>query len=682
MVESKSPLILTIDDEKNIRKSFRNFLEDYEYRVIEAENGQIGLELFKTEKPNLVLVDLRMPEIDGLEVLKEITNISPNTPIIVVSGTGIIGDAVEALRLGAWDYLLKPIEDISVLLHAVEKALERANLIRENKDYQEHLELEIKKRTQELEESNAALAESENTLNSIIGQIPDIIYRLDPEGKIVFISQSVSRYGYSPESLIGQSIFDFVHHEDKEIIKQHLNERRKEKRSTKSLEVRLKTPNRKADSIESHGIGEDNNFIFSVDAEGIYSTQNNGESNFLGTQGIARDITERKKLEEQLQHSQKMEAIGMLAGGIAHDFNNLLTSIMGYSYLSLNQLKEDNPLFGNIKEIQSAGERATSLTRQLLAFSRKQVIQPQIIDLNKLINNTQKMLKRIVGENIEFITIPDSSIGYLKADPGQIEQIVMNLVVNARDAMPNGGKLIIETSNTYLDDAYSKEHIDVTPGQYIMLSISDNGCGIDKETLKHIFEPFFTTKEMGKGTGLGLSTVYGIIKQSGGHIFVYSEIDKGTAFKVYFPRIYFEEEKQPSDIGSDKHLYGNETILVVEDDETVRKLIATILTSYGYKIHIANSGDAALHYINNPKGKIDLLLTDVILPKMSGTELADKVTSICKDIKIVFMSGYTDRSIVQHGILEEGINYIQKPFTHDILVQKIRKVLDAKRKSS
>jgi PAS domain S-box-containing protein len=398
----------------------------------------------------------------------------------------------------------------------------------------------------------------------------------------------------------------------------------------------------------------------------------------LAANGIenVRLLDLEREREEQLRQSQKMEAVGQLAGGIAHDFNNLLTAINGYSELTMMQLKAEDPLRHNIEEIKKAGDRAASLTRQLLAFSRKQVLQPKVIDLNLLVEEIEKMLRRLIGEDIDLQTLLDTELGSIKADPGQIEQVIMNLVVNARDAMPQGGKLIIETGNVFLDEEFVRQHIATHSGHYVMLAVSDTGIGMNEQTQARIFEPFFTTKEVGKGTGLGLSTVYGIVKQSGGNIWVYSEVGQGTTFKVYLPRIDEGAEEYRRNTEEEDALQGIETVLLAEDEEMVRKLSRQVLEMYGYQVLEAANGGAALLICERYQGKIDLMLTDVIMPEMSGRELADRLNHLRPDMKVLFMSGYTGDAIVDRGILGEDENFIQKPFTPNALAQKVREVLD------
>jgi PAS domain S-box-containing protein len=400
-------------------------------------------------------------------------------------------------------------------------------------------------------------------------------------------------------------------------------------------------------------------------------------ANFLPGRHLAllRDVTERRKLEEQLRLSQKLESVGMLAGGIAHDFNNLLTVIAGYSELTLRRLDKADPLAENIEEIKKAAERASSLTRQLLAFSRKQVLQPKILDLNSVIENIEKMLGRLIGEDMELRAVPGVGLGQVKADPGQIEQVIINLVVNARDAMPTGGQITIETANIYLDEAYARRHIAVQPGWYAMLAVTDTGCGMDAKTQENIFEPFFTTKEQGKGTGLGLSTVYGIVKQSGGNVWVYSEVGVGTTFKIYLPLVD-EQVMEPDVIAArPKNSASTETILLVEDEEMVRNLARAVLKMHGYTVLEAANGGEALLICQRHEGPIHLLLTDVVMPRMSGRELAEQLAGMRPDMRVLYMSGYPDQSIVHHGILDGDIALIGKPFTPDELVFKVAEVL-------
>ena len=401
--------------------------------------------------------------------------------------------------------------------------------------------------------------------------------------------------------------------------------------------------------------------------------------------GIARDITERKRTEqalrlteEQLLQAQKMEAVGKLAGGVAHDFNNLLTIITGYSQLLLRNLGPSDPLRAEIEEIKKAGERAGSLTQQLLAFSRRQVLLPKVLDLNAVVGSMGGMLQRLLREDIHLVAALDHTLGPVRADPGQLEQVIMNLVVNARDAMPQGGKLTIETTNVEIKDMYHHGQV-VVPGRYAMLAVSDNGCGMDAMTKSHLFEPFFTTKGLGMGTGLGLSTVYGIIRQSGGYVFAYSELGQGSTFKVYVPRVEDAIEALALGVPLPELPQGTETILLVEDEPGVRALVRDTLRLQGYTVLEARHGIEALMIGTQETGVIHLLLTDVVMPQMGGREVADRLLAARSDLRVLYMSGYTENAVVHRGVLNPGTAFLQKPFTPDLLVYKVREVLDAER---
>jgi PAS domain S-box-containing protein len=394
---------------------------------------------------------------------------------------------------------------------------------------------------------------------------------------------------------------------------------------------------------------------------------------------FAEDVTERRALEQQLRQSQKMEAVGRLAGGIAHDFNNLLMVISGYSEFLLERLGTDPALRGPAQEIASAAGRATSLTRQLLAFSRKQMLAPKVLDLNGVVTENLKMLTRVIGEDIDLVMVPAAGLGAVRADAGQIEQVIMNLAVNARDAMPAGGKLTLETSNVSLDEEYARFHAPLRPGNYGLLTISDTGAGMDPETQSHIFEPFFTTKGP-KGTGLGLSTVYGIVKQSGGYIWVYSEQGKGTTFKIYLPRVA-EAAETPVQVSVPAETVaaepGTETILLVEDEANLRYLARQFLEKQGYRVIEAADGAVAMQIVVAHEGTIHLLLTDVIMPGMNGRELAQRISEIRPNVKILYMSGYTENVIGRNGTLDAGVRLLQKPFSLHNLKNKVREVLDS-----
>jgi PAS domain S-box-containing protein len=1097
----ENPILLTIDDEPAIRSSFRRFLEDYDYEVIEAEDGKKGIESIKKSNPDIVLVDLRMPVVDGLEVLAFAKENYPNMPIIVVSGTGIIADVVEALRLGAWDYLLKPVKDIEVILHAVENALDKSRLISENKNYQEKLEELVQKRTNELKAANENLMseisirfkaeedlrQSEMMLSSILKSVPDIIYRLDPDGNISFINEAVERYGYKQSDLIETKVLEIVHPEDRDKFRIATHERRTGERRTKNLEIRLlKAPINKLTSFGE--VVNEPEIIFLVEAEGIYSESECIEENYLGTQGIARDITslkeaqrkvvereanlkavfdgakkvafvnaaisfkrreivefsigaeklfgynrdeiigqqldvlfgenqevdfetlielvetsredittefpmrgksgetfwaistlnpktdengelvnillvaidissrkekeeeivyqskvfktinellqksiiarnyrevasafvevirsltnskygvisevdkskniiniafseiqtgdydadiskaiidntdlelrvlnsgktiideytdnttgspvrvfrlgipllfdkksigiiklekieneyinqdvrtvellaavlaemlnkklaedqlkklskvveqspnsiiianrsgnityvnnsfisvyeytfeevvgqpvyftmsakeyednfkkiwenvlkgkawkgeqknrkksgveileitnflpivnedneieniivlkeditEKKKLEEQYRQAQKMEAIGRMAGGVAHDFNNLLTAITGSAELALMSLPDDHQIYNDINDVIETATRAGELTRQLLTFSRKRSVVRKVINFNTIINNLKRMLVRIIGEDIEFTVTVQEDLWKIKADPSQMEQIVLNMVVNARDAMPEGGKLTLKTKNVILDSEVKNDLFGIVEGPCIELTVSDTGTGISEDVKTFMFEPFFTTKKEGEGTGLGLATVFQILQNCGGKVEVESSVGNGSTFKIYIPFIK-EEEPSIAHLKKDSELYGNESILLVEDDQNVRNTIIRILEKFGYKITVATSGIEALEIARREDFHVDMVVTDVVMPLMNGDEFAEKFKLIHSEVPILFMSGYIDNAFVINKLMAEDMLYIQKPFKPVEIVQEVRKIIN------
>jgi signal transduction histidine kinase/CheY-like chemotaxis protein len=394
---------------------------------------------------------------------------------------------------------------------------------------------------------------------------------------------------------------------------------------------------------------------------------------------FGQDTSDRRDLEARLRQAQKMEAVGRLAGGIAHDFNNLLTVITGYTDRLLGGLRSDDPLRKGAEAIKRSADRAASLTQQLLAFSRRQIMAPRVLDLNHVVANMNKMLQRLIGEDVELVTRLAPDLGRTKADPNQLEQVIMNLAVNSRDAMPRGGTLTIETSNAQLDRSFAARHVGLQPGSYVMLSVIDTGCGMDAETQSHLFEPFFTTKEQGKGTGLGLSTTYGIVKQSGGYIWAESEVDHGTIFRIFLPRMEESAELPPPAPEVRAAPHGSETILLVEDEEAVRHLLRDVLKRYGYTVLEAEDGMRAVEICREHEGPIDLVVTDMVMPQMSGWEVADAVSSLRPKARVIYMSGYIEHVVVEQRVLESGVAFLGKPFTPETLGRKVREVLDGDR---
>jgi two-component system cell cycle sensor histidine kinase/response regulator CckA len=520
----------------------------------------------------------------------------------------------------------------------------------------------------ERKQAEEALRQSEERYRTILENIQDGYFEVDLAGNLTFMNDVIcSHLGYTREELIGMN-----------------NRRYTEEKMAKELYQlfnRVYQTGEPVKASEAEYVRKDGTKLIS---ELSISLIRDPKGIPIGFRGTSRDITERKQaeeeklsLQEQLRQSQKMEAIGQLAGGVAHDFNNLLTVIKGYSQISLLDLKENDPLRGNIQEIEKATQRATDLTRQLLAFSRRQILDFKVVDLNFFLKDTEKMLRRIIGEDIELVTVLSKDLGKVKVDPSQIEQVIFNLAVNARDAMPSGGKLAIETANVELDEEYARAHVSVAPGRYVRLSISDTGSGMTQEVKERVFEPFFTTKEKGKGTGLGLSMVYGIVKQSNGNIWVYSEPGRGTTFRIYFPRT--EEDTDTLYVREEAASFprGSETILLVEDEESVRDLANRLLKQQGYTVLEAANGQEALRVAKEHVGEtIHLLLADIVMPQMGGKELADWLKISRPNVKVLYMSGYADNAIVHHGVLDPGTHFLQKPFSLKALSSKVREVLD------
>jgi PAS domain S-box-containing protein len=510
----------------------------------------------------------------------------------------------------------------------------------------------------ERKRSEKALTESEQRFRRLVEYSPDAMF-INRQNKIVFLNNPCLKlFGASaPQQVIGRPVLDFIHPDYHAVVKERVR---------RLVELGEPVP-----LIEEKIVRLDGT---TVDVE--ISASPFLDEGVTAIQVVCRDVSDRKKLEQQYHQAQKMEAIGQLAGGVAHDFNNLLTIISGYSELLVSRFPANDPTRGLIQEIHKAGERAALLTRQLLSFSRKAVIEPRVLDLNAIVTDTEKMLRRLIGEDIGLTTVLDPALGQVKADAGQIEQIIVNLAVNARDAMPKGGKLTIETHNVELDESYAAMHPEVKPGPYVMLAVSDTGCGMSEETKARIFEPFFTTKGVGKGTGLGLATVFGIVKQSGGHVGVYSEPGRGATFKVYLPPV---EERVPS--GKSLHglkvaPHGSETILLVEDEDAVRGITRLALQMHGYTVLEAKNGAEALKFCEQRQGPIHLLITDVVMPDMGGREVAESMTAFKPGIKILYLSGYTDDAVVRHGILQAEVAFLQKPFSPIALANKVREVLD------
>ena len=656
-LDSSRPVIMVVDDEEEIIDILVETLKD-RYDISVATDGEGALQAVVENPPDMILLDVIMPGMDGYEVCRRLKadKRTSGIPVIFVTVMDEVVDEARGFELGAVDYITKPVSPPIVQARV-----------------KNHLDLEtgrkeLEKVNMELRETkNRELKDSEARYRALFeGAAEGILITESRKGKFKYANPAFCLLlGYTEDELRGMTAKD-IH--PAEVLARIISE--------------FKATEREGKSMTQHDIPflkKDGTIIYAdvVTTPMILMDGASCSATFL------IDMTERKKaedekkkIEEQLWQAQKMEAIGRLSGGIAHDFNNMLTSILGNAELALMCMGADDSSRELLEDIKLAGEKAAILTRQLLAFSRKQVIQPQIFNLNEVVHEMDNMLRRLIGEDIDLETRLSPDLGMVETDPGQVEQIIMNLAVNARDAMPEGGRLTIETADVELDKKYAASHFPVIPGHYEMISVSDTGVGIPKEIQSEIFDPFFTTKEKGKGTGLGLSIVYGIVKQSNGYIWVYSEPGKGAAFKIYLPRVdKGDNSGEEAKAGAKELFMGSETIMVVEDDVMIMEMIVKVLNSCGYTVLRAGDGNEALRVSDEYKGPIHLVLTDVIMPGMGGRELANRLEETRPDTKILYMSGYADQAIVHNGVLEKGLSFIQKPFTSNSLKKKIREVM-------
>jgi PAS domain S-box-containing protein len=592
------------------------------------------LNALRSDRYDMVLADYRLPGWSGLDALESLKKEGQEIPFILVTGT--VGEqvAVECIKKGATDYILK--DRLARLSVAVERALEEVSSVQMRRKAEQNRDL----------------------LASIVETSDDAIIGVALDGTILSWNRGAGRmYKYEAEEIQGRTLPVLFAPETLDRLREAL------------ITV---VQGQNVEQYETRGKTRDGAFL---EVAVTLSPIRDPAGVLTGASAIMRDITEQKCLQREFFAAQKMEAIGRLAAGVAHDFNNLLTVVTGYCGMLLAPLKEHDPLHEEISEINKAAERAASLTRQLLAFSRKQVLRPRVLDLNSIVAEMDRMLRRLIGEDVDLVTVLDPHLGSVSADPGQIEQVIMNLAVNSRDAMPQGGKLIIETANMDLAEAVTRRHMKIAPGSYVTLAVTDTGTGMDAETQARVFDPFFTTKAQGEGTGLGLSTVYGIVTQSGGTVQLYSEPGHGSTFKVHLPRVQkaHAHADAPCSVAPSG---GSEKILVVEDEDAVRSLICSILQRQGYTVLRAKNGGEALLACERHSGTIDLMITDVIMPSMSGDDLAARLNTVRPEMKVIFMSGYTDSAIVHHGVLANGTAFLEKPFTPQAVARKVREVLD------
>jgi hypothetical protein len=595
---------------------------------------------------DLILSDYRLPIFDGMSALKIAHAEWPEIPFIFISGTLGEERAIDSLKGGATDYVLK--DRLARLASAVRRAMREVEQCAE------------KRRTQE------ALHETEGRLRIIFNESPLGIGLVGRDGRPVLTNPALQKMlGYTDAELCRMHFADFTHSDDRARDTQLYQELIQGARSSYFMEKRF--------------IRKDGQIIWAHLSVSL-SHATAGPTSFAI--GMVEDITERRNLEAQIIEAQKMEVIGQLAGGVAHDFNNILAVIMGYCDLMAQKLPPEDEFTSYVETVRSSAQRAAGLTRQLLIFSRKQQVQPVVLDLNEVVKDMDKILRRLIDENIEMTIVPAQRLGSIKADSGYVGQVLMNLVVNARDAMLQGGRLIITTSNVTLDDNYARENKGAIPGVYVMLSVSDTGTGMADEVKAHMFEAFFTTKPKGKGTGLGLATCHTIVQQSGGYIEVCSEVGKGSTFKIYFPQV-----DEPPDLAARPPTglapRGTETVLVVEDEPTLRHLARSVLEIQGYNVISASNGQEALHAVRGHKGApISLVITDVIMPLMGGKVMAEWLRTANPDLKILFTSGYTEDSISQLGSPAEAVDFLPKPYTPSLLARKVRDMLDEKNASS
>ena len=643
--------ILYIDDYELDRELVKDALEKEHggFEITEASNKTEFESMLQNHAFDVVLSDFNIAGFEGLQVLEAVQAYDPTIPVIIVTGTGSEEIAVKAMKQGASDYIIKRLNHIRKLPQTILAVIEK-KILRDQRKLAED-----------------ARRYSEKKYRALFNSIRDAILVADTNRAIIDCNPAfLDLFGYSKKDVLGkQTLSIYENEEDFQKMGAEI------KRHVGDPGFLYTAHYQKRDG--SVFPGETNVFYLQDD-----------EGTIAGFIGLIRDITERKRVEEereklqsQLIQAQKMESVGRLAGGVAHDYNNMLSVILGYTQLAIDQLPDNHPLQDDLKEILNATRRSTEITQQLLAFARKQNIRPKELCLNDTVEDMINMLCRLIGEDINLSWNPGKGVGSVFMDPSQIDQILANLLVNARDAIGGVGQIDIETSSVRFDADYCADHIGFVCGDFLLLAVSDDGCGMDKEMLSNLFEPFFTTKGVGQGTGLGLATVYGIVKQNKGFINVYSEPQKGTTFRIYLPRYMGEtiavDENDSVEIPSSGQ---GEIVLIVEDEDSILKLTTRILETAGYCVLTAKTPGSAMAIVEAQVDKIHLLITDVVMPELNGRDLADRLQIHCPALKVLFMSGYTANVIAHRGVLDTGVNFIQKPFSKNDLLSKVRKVLD------
>ena len=699
--------ILVVEDSATQAQRVQLVLEEAGYRVELAVNGREGMAKVRASPPDMIMSDVVMPEMDGFAFCQTVKSDPAlrRIPFALLTGQRSPRDIVRGLEVGADNFITKPFEDAQLLARVarifenldrrrrgrldmemtvrvagreivvnadreqmIELLFSTSEELAESNRLLEEVKLELQEQARELErkveERTRELRAAEERYRQLVEQAPAVIYVADAAqvGRVLYMSPQV-------EPLLGYPVAEWL--ADPGLLSRALHPDDRELALAEF--ARLRQTQRTA-SLEFRFLHRDGPVVWvRNEAHLIHDEADN--SGYV--QGFLLDVTERRQLEERLSQSQKLDAVGRLAGGIAHDFNNLLGVITGFGELAARELPSEHPTQARLEQVLGASRRAADLTRQLLAFSRKQVMQPRVLDMGAVLAEVEKMLRRLIGEDVALVVRNAPGLGNVRADRSQVEQVILNLAVNSRDAMPRGGTLTLETTNVELDEDYVRHHAGGVAGRYVMLAVSDTGIGMDDRTQARIFEPFFTTKPEGKGTGLGLATVYGIVKQSAGHIWVYSEPDHGTTFKIYLPRVDAPADEAPAAPPRAATPQGTETILLVEDQEALRAMIRELLEEQGYTVLEAEEGQGALEIARKHPGVIHLLLTDVVMPRMSGRELAERMARERPECRALYMSGYSNGAISDRGMLLEGTALLEKPFTSERLGISVREALDA-----